>query len=70
MTEAIEYHGKNHGDPGSAAASQQLQSLLVSGETVVASAMQHRLYALLHRRHLAAATTGRFIFMTRRLLGG
>ncbi len=70
MTEAIEYHGNSSGDRGSAAASQQLRSLLVSGETVVVGAIQHRLYALLHRRHLAAATTGRFIFLTRRLLGG
>ena len=69
MTEAIEYRAANT-DSGSAAASRQLQSLLVSGETVTASALQHRLYALLHRRHLAAAATGRFIFMTRRLLGG
>jgi hypothetical protein len=36
----------------------------------VAHALQHRLYALFHRRHLAAATTRRFIFMTRPLLGG
>jgi hypothetical protein len=69
MTEAIEYRRATTRSD-SAAASQQLQSLLVSGETVVASALQHRFYALLHRRHVAAATTGRFIFMTRRLLGG
>ncbi len=69
MSEAIEYRGTNT-DSGSAAATQQLHSLLVSGETVVASALQHRVYALVHRRHLAAATSGRFIFLTRRLLGG
>jgi hypothetical protein len=69
MTEAIEHH-RPTGDNGSTAASQELHSLLVSGETVVASALQHRLYALFHRRRLAAATTGRFIFLTRRLLGG
>src|SRR5882757_3842670 len=48
----------------------QLQTLLVPGETVVAHAPQHRLYALYHRRQLAAATTRRFIFMTRPLVGG
>jgi hypothetical protein len=36
----------------------------------VAFALQHRLYALFRRRHVAAATTGRFIFITRPLLGG
>jgi len=69
MTETIVYHPRA-ADAGSGAAWEQLQSLLVSGETVVAHALQHRLYALVHRRNLAAATTGRFIFMTRPLLGG
>jgi hypothetical protein len=69
MTEAIEYR-RSTGDKGAATAMEQLRSLLVSGETVVASALQHRLYALVHRRRIAAATTGRFIAMTRRLLGG
>ena len=57
-------------DRGSGAAWEQLRSLLVSGEAVVAHALQHRLYALIHRRRLVAATTGRFILMTRALLGG
>ncbi|WP_293908162.1 SHOCT domain-containing protein [Phenylobacterium sp.] len=48
----------------------QLQTLLVPGEALVAHALQHRVYALLHRRDVAAATTTRFIFMTRPLLGG
>ncbi|HZZ89933.1 MAG TPA: SHOCT domain-containing protein [Caulobacteraceae bacterium] len=48
----------------------QLQSVLIAGEAVVAHALQHRLYALVHRRNVAAATTGRFLFLTRHLLGG
>ncbi|THD77525.1 MAG: SHOCT domain-containing protein [Phenylobacterium sp.] len=48
----------------------QLQTLLIDGERVRAWALQHRIYALVHRRHLAAATSGRFIFMTRPILGG
>lgn len=49
---------------------KQLQSLLVRGETVRAYGLQHRLYALNHRRDLAAATSGRFIYMRRPVLGG
>jgi hypothetical protein len=55
---------------GSGPAWDQLQSVLISGERIVAHALQHRLYALIHRRNVAAATTGRFLFMTRPLLGG
>jgi hypothetical protein len=49
---------------------EQLQSLLVPGESVVAYAVQRRVFALKHRRVLVAATTGRFIGMIRHLLGG
>jgi hypothetical protein len=69
MLETIDHHAAVAG-PRTGAAWNELQSLLIDGETVVAHALQHRLHALVHRRHLAAATTGRFIFMTRRLLGG
>lgn len=69
MTEAIEYRERT-GDRGAAMAMSQVRSILVSGETIVASALQHRLYALIHRRHIAAATSGRYILLTRRLLGG
>jgi hypothetical protein len=48
----------------------QMQTLLIPGEAVTAFALQHRLYALIHRRHVAAATSGRFIFLKRPLLGG
>jgi hypothetical protein len=69
MIEAIENQSAAaRSEPGPGWA--QLQALLVPGEVAVACAAQHRLYALLHRRYLAAATTGRFIFMRRPLLGG
>jgi hypothetical protein len=69
MTQAIEQQTPS-ADSGARAALDQLRTLTVQGEAVVAHALQHRLYALIHRRNLAAATTGRFIFLTRRLLGG
>ena len=48
----------------------QLQSVLIDGETIEAWAMQVRIFALTHRRVLIAATTGRFIALTRNLLSG
>jgi hypothetical protein len=48
----------------------QVQTLLIPGETIAAYSLQHRVYALLHRRNVATATTGRFIFLKRPLLGG
>jgi hypothetical protein len=47
-----------------------LRGLLTTDETLEAWAMQHRLFALTHRRLCIAATSGRFISLTRRLLGG
>ena len=47
-----------------------LRSLLTAGETLEAWAMQHRLFALTHRRACIAATSGRFISLSRRLIGG
>jgi hypothetical protein len=47
-----------------------LRGLLTSGETLEAWAVQHRLFALTHRRVCLAATSGRFISLSRRLLGG
>lgn len=69
MADPVPYHPAPR-DRGAAAASGEMATLLVAGESVTASAIQHRLYALIHRRHIAAATTGRLIFMRRRLLGG
>jgi hypothetical protein len=48
----------------------QLRSVLIPGETLDAWAVQMRLYALSHRRLLIAATSGRLIVLTRKLLGG
>jgi hypothetical protein len=48
----------------------QLRSVLIPGETVDAWAIQMRLFALLHRRLLIAATSGRLMVLTRKLLGG
>ena len=47
-----------------------LRGLLTAGETLEAWALQHRLFALTHRRLCIAATSGRFISVSRRLLGG
>jgi|SRR5579863_227387 len=48
----------------------QLHSVLIAGETLDAWVIQRRVYALTHRRVLIAATSGRLIVLTRRLLGG
>lgn len=47
-----------------------LDSMLVTGEKIQSTAMQRRLFALLHRRSVVAATTGRLIGMRRGLIGG
>ena len=47
-----------------------LDSMLVAGEKIQATAVQRRLFALLHRRSLVAATTGRLIGIDRGLIGG
>ena len=47
-----------------------LRAVLVSGETIEAWAIQQRLFALKHRRVLLAATSGRLIYITRKLIGG
>jgi hypothetical protein len=57
-------------EPGLDSALATLQGLLTSGETLEAWAVQHRLFALSHRRVCIAATSGRFLSLTRRLLGG
>jgi len=48
----------------------KLNSILISGESVEAWAIQSRWFALTHRRILVAATSGRFIALSRPLLGG
>jgi hypothetical protein len=49
---------------------EHLRSVLIPNETLEAWAVQHRFYALSHRRLLLGATTGRLICLTRGLLGG
>jgi hypothetical protein len=58
------------GDPRLSRALDEIQSLLVPGETVEAYAVQKRWFALTHRRALVAATSGRLILMSRGLFGG
>ena len=57
-------------DPGVRRALDTLRGLLTAGETLEAWAVQHRLFALAHRRVCIAATSGRFISLSRHLLGG
>ncbi len=47
-----------------------LNSILVPGERIEATAAQRRLFALTHRRMLLAATSGRLIGMARGFFGG
>jgi hypothetical protein len=53
-----------------AQAVQHLNAILVPGETLVAYAVQRRLFALFHRRELVAATSGRLIRINRGIFGG
>jgi len=57
-------------EPGLQRPLEYLRSVLIPSETLEAWAVQHRLYALTHRRILVAATSGRLIMITRHLLGG
>jgi hypothetical protein len=58
------------GDAGSAKALADLQSVLTADEKLEAWAIQHRIFALQHRRVAVGATSGRFLAITRHLLGG
>jgi hypothetical protein len=57
-------------DAGVIKAYEHLKSVLVTGETIEAWAVQRRLFALTHRRIFVAATSGRFIAIKRGLIGG
>jgi hypothetical protein len=57
-------------EPGLAKALEYLRSVLIPSETLEAWAIQRRIFALSHRRLLLAATSGRLILLTRKLLGG
>src|SRR5664279_4386147 len=58
------------GDLHTTKALDHLNSVLVSGETIDAWAIQRRLFAITKRRILIAATSGRFIKISRGLFGG
>lgn len=55
---------------GGPSAEEQLNNVLLPDEIVVGNALQHRWYALLRRRNIAAVTSGRFILLQRRLFRG
>lgn len=58
------------GDARVSSGLRELHGLLVPGERLLAHAVQRRVFALMHRRVIAAATTGRFIGLYRGLIGG
>ena len=68
-TAAKETHGADE-DPRIQASLQQLNGLLVPGETLQAYAVQSRLFALTKRRLLVGASSGRLLVLRRNLLGG
>src|ERR1700759_3308593 len=57
-------------EPGLQRPLEYLRSVLIPAETLEAWAVQHRLFALTHRRLLVAATRGRLILITRHLISG
>jgi len=57
-------------EPGVQRALDCLKSVLIPGESLEAWAIQRRLFALIHRRLLVAASSGRLISITRGLIGG
>jgi hypothetical protein len=60
----------NAAEPGLARPLEYLRSVLIPSETLEAWAVQRRIFALSQRRLLIAATSGRLIQLTRKLLGG
>jgi hypothetical protein len=60
----------NGSEPDLAKPLEHLRSILIPSETLEAWAIQRRIFALTHRRLLIAATSGRLILLTRKLLGG
>ena len=49
---------------------EAVQSLLIPGERLECHAIQHRLFALTHRRLVVGATSGRLIAVQRGLISG
>jgi len=58
------------GDARVEKANQKLQSTLIKDETVIASGLQKRLFALFGRRDMVAITSSRLIQISRSQLGG
>lgn len=52
------------------AAFAKLRSTLMADESVISAAVQHRIFALWHRRALAAITNSRLLIIRRGLFGG
>ena len=57
-------------EPGLHKPLEYLRSVLIPSETLEAWAIQRRIFSVTHRRMLVAATSGRLIVITRKLLGG
>jgi len=57
-------------EPGLLKALAIIDGLLTTDESVEAWATQRRIFALKHRRIVLVATSGRFIALTRKLIGG
>lgn len=57
-------------DSGMQRGLEHVQAVLVPGETVEAWAIQRRVFALKNRRVLLAATSGRLLYITRKLISG
>ena len=57
-------------DSGVQRALKHVQAILVPGETVEAWAIQRRVFALKHRRMVLAASSGRLLYITRKLISG
>jgi hypothetical protein len=64
MTEIVDEDG------GARRALVHLSSVLTANETLEAWAIQRRLFAFTHRRLVVAATSGRFLALTRGFVGG
>ena len=70
MPEPADVPPPDHEGRGLRAALDMLRSLLVPGEKLEAYAVQRRLFALMRRRIIVAATSGRFILLARGIFGG
>ncbi len=57
-------------DRGAQRGLEHVQAVLVPGESVEAWAIQRRMFALTHRRVLLAASSGRLLYITRKLISG